>query len=136
MRVILHCAATPDYKRTSEKFDRFGFKDIDTWHRERGFNGCGYHRIIRRTGEIEKGRPIGLQGAHTSGENEDSIGICLIGTRWPTEEQVESLKTLYRQIRTSYKIDYTNWYGHCEYNEHKTCPGVPMSLVRALLRKT
>lgn len=135
-KVILHCAATPDYKEDDPKFDSFGLEQIKKWHiEENGWSDVGYHFIIRRTGEVEKGRPIDIQGAHTRGHNKGSLGVCLVGTRWPTDAQVKSLITLYRQINRSLGVDSTNWYGHNEFTDHKTCPGIPMSMVRALLKR-
>ena len=60
---------------------RAGFTaaDIDCWHRERGFNGIGYHYVIRLDGKLEKGRDVTLAGAHCKGWNERSVGICYIG---------------------------------------------------------
>lgn len=70
--VIVHCSAT------KAGLD-FTAADIDRWHRERGFNGIGYHYIVCLDGKIEKGRDILLAGAHCKGWNERSIGICYIG---------------------------------------------------------
>lgn len=55
------------------------------------FDGCSYHYIVKRNGTIERGRPVGIQGAHTlRGHNRYSIGIsfvagynCASGTRNP-----------------------------------------------------
>lgn len=44
-----------------------------------GWAAIGYHFLIRYDGAIEKGRPLNKMGAHVSGHNEDSIGICLTG---------------------------------------------------------
>ena len=70
--IIIHCSAT----KVGQDFTA---KDIDRWHLERGFNGIGYHYVIRLNGQIEKGRDISLSGAHCKGWNERSIGICYIG---------------------------------------------------------
>ena len=70
--IIVHCSATKaglDFTAT----------DIDRWHRERGFNGIGYHYVIRLDGKLEKGRDVTLAGAHCKGWNERSVGICYIG---------------------------------------------------------
>ena len=58
--------------------------DIDTMHRRRGFNEIGYHWYIRKNGEIEMGRDLSQPGrfevgAHSKGENSESIGICYEG---------------------------------------------------------
>ena len=76
--IIVHCAAT------KPSMD-IGFEDIDRWHKDRGWSGCGYHIIIRRDGNLEYSRglkPRGTvfrQGAHVKGFNDISIGICLVG---------------------------------------------------------
>lgn len=70
--IIIHCSAT-------KAGQNFTATDIDRWHRERGFNGIGYHYVIRLDGKLEKGRDVSLSGAHCKGWNERSIGICYIG---------------------------------------------------------
>lgn len=70
--IILHCSATPENKD-------FHASDIDRWHKHRGFNSIGYHFVITLDGTIECGRPIEKAGAHTTGHNSYSIGICYIG---------------------------------------------------------
>lgn len=70
--IIIHCSAT-------KAGQDFTAADIDRWHRERGFNGIGYHYVIRLDGKLEKGRDVSLTGAHCKGWNERSIGICYIG---------------------------------------------------------
>jgi len=44
------------------------------------FAGVGYHYIIKRDGTIERGRPLGIQGAHAAagGHNKHSIGISFV----------------------------------------------------------
>lgn len=134
-RVILHCSATPDHPIVHKDFDRWGAADIDKWHKERGFNKIGYHFVIRRTGEIEFGRDIGEQGAHTYQHNYRSIGICVIGTRFFTNEQLISLGQLAIEFRHDYGIPASEWFGHCEYDpENKpNCPGIDMEYVRKRL---
>lgn len=133
-RVILHCSATPDFSDSNEKYDLFGASDIDDWHRQRGFDEIGYHWVIRRTGIIESGRDELELGAHTMGHNTGSIGVCFIGMKDPTEIQVIALLILYSRIRRKYGIDYTNWFGHNEFNARKSCPGISMNVLRELLR--
>ena len=54
-------------------------KVIDEWHRQRGFDGIGYHKVILRDGTIENGRPLDEFGAHTINYNGCSVGIVLCG---------------------------------------------------------
>ena len=70
--VVLHYSAT--YADQD-----IGVKEIDAMHRKRGWNGVGYHYVIRRNGTIEQGRPESRIGAHVGGQNTGKIGICCIG---------------------------------------------------------
>lgn len=71
-RIVLHYSATyPDQD--------FGVADIDKMHRARGFNGVGYHYVIKRDGTVQKGRPDNVVGAHVRDHNTGSLGICCIG---------------------------------------------------------
>jgi len=75
--IVIHYSATPVESD-------FSIADIDAMHRRRGFKEIGYHKYIRKSGLVEKGRDLtkpGLfeQGAHSKGENDASIGICFEG---------------------------------------------------------
>ena len=70
--LVVHCSATPAGKP-------FRATDIDRWHRERGWDGIGYHFVIPLDGSIEPGRPLDEAGAHVAGHNADTIGICYVG---------------------------------------------------------
>ena len=70
--IVIHCSAVrPDQTSSA--------KDIDNWHKDRGFNGIGYHYVIRRDGTIELGRPEWQVGAHCIPHNAHSIGVCYEG---------------------------------------------------------
>lgn len=70
--IAVHCSATgPDVD--------IGFKEIDRWHRDKGWVGCGYHFIIRRDGTVEPGRSLDIRGAHIEGHNHHAVGVCLVG---------------------------------------------------------
>jgi len=131
-KVILHCADTPDALKGDKYFDLFGRDDIDDWHRERGFNGIGYHFVVRRTGVVEVGRDIKVIGAHTYGENKDSIGVCYIGKAHPSLDQLESIINMYVLFKRQYGFDHTKWFGHYEFNPGKTCPGIDMVMLRLM----
>lgn len=72
-KIIIHCSATrPDQNITA--------KNIKRWHVEdRGWSDIGYHYVIKRDGTLEKGRDLGVGGAHALGYNAHSIGVCLVG---------------------------------------------------------
>lgn len=121
-KIILHCSATPEGRHHD-------VADIRRWHLKRGFNDIGYHYLIHIDGTIEEGRPLNKQGAHCSGENRGSIGICYVGgmskdmkkakdTR--TVKQKDSLILLMIQLMYKYNKDMTI-HGHNEY-ANKACP--------------
>lgn len=70
--IVVHCAATPEGKP-------FTAKDIDRWHREKGWSGIGYHFVVELDGKVVPGRPLGAVGSHVAGQNSTSIGIVYIG---------------------------------------------------------
>lgn len=75
--IVIHYSATPVERVTT-------IADIDAMHRARGFNEIGYHIYIRRSGLVEHGRDLSQAGrfetgAHSKGENSQSVGICYQG---------------------------------------------------------
>ena len=68
-RIILHHAAAKTCDAAT----------VHRWHRQRGWSGIGYHFLVRKNGTVEQGRPENKTGAHASGHNYDSIGICFEG---------------------------------------------------------
>lgn len=70
--IIIHCSDSPEGRNDKAE-------DIRKWHKQRGFNDIGYHYVIDLDGTVEQGRPIEQAGAHCTGHNAHSIGICYIG---------------------------------------------------------
>lgn len=54
-------------------------QDINQWHKNNGWIGCGYHFLVRKDGKIYRGRPENVCGAHCPSANSSSIGICFEG---------------------------------------------------------
>lgn len=101
--IVIHCSATKETARLTPLA-------LDRMHRQRGFNGCGYHYYIERDGKINSMRPSEKVGAHARGYNAHSLGICYEGgldrngraadTR--TERQKVSLRALVKVLRQLY----------------------------------
>ena len=118
--IIIHCSATIEGKH-------FTADDIDRWHRQRGFHSIGYHYVILLNGETQKGRDLQQIGAHCTGHNGQSIGICYIGgldrkgiskdTRTP--EQKDSLRRLLQSLKKQYPDALI--VGHNKF-ANKDCP--------------
>lgn len=121
-KIIIHCAAT----RPSMDI---GAKEIREWHTKgNGWADIGYHGVIRRDGTLESGRPMDQPGAHTSGYNANSIGICLVGGvkedgKTPeanfTPEQWATLRRVVLDLRK--KHPNATIHGHNEFAA-KACP--------------
>ena len=129
-QIIVHCTASPD------SLD-IGFKEINQWHKERGWASpsgvsCGYHYIVRRDGRYERGRPDRETGAHAKGYNSNSIGVVWCGDKYPQPKQVSALLELLRKLMKKYKVPVEKVLGHCEISE-KTCPNIDMHWLRAEL---
>ncbi len=119
--IIVHCSATAEGKD-------FTVADIKKWHLARGFSDIGYHYVIYRDGSTNKGRDESKIGAHCTGHNSHSIGICYIGgcafdgktpkdTR--TDAQKKSLIKLLRELKSKYPK--AKIYPHYKFAA-KACP--------------
>lgn len=116
-RIVIHCSATMPHQD-------IGVEQIDDWHKQRGWDGIGYHYVIRLDGVVEVGRPVAQVGAHARGYNSDSIGVCYVGglnadgkpddTRTP--EQKHFMLELMRHLVASHHPAYIDG--------HKDLPGV------------
>lgn len=119
--LVVHCSATPPSMNV-------GVREIDRWHRARGWLQIGYHFVIRRNGKIEPGRAINAIGAHAKGFNHNTIGICLVGgvdddgnpEANYTDNQWGGLTALLDVLTEQYP-DATIC-GHNELNPKKSCP--------------
>ena len=118
--IIIHCSATPQGRHHT-------VEDLDRWHRQQGFTQIGYHYVIYLDGTVHEGRPISEPGAHCTGHNQHSIGICYIGgydksfepcdTRTP--EQRQALRELVETLQQQYPE--ATVHGHSEFAD-KSCP--------------
>lgn len=119
--LIVHCSATPEGKD-------YTVDNIRQWHLAEGFSDIGYHYVIYRDGSIHIGRNESISGAHCTGHNTISIGICYIGglasdgktpkdTRTPAQK-VALLKLL-KELKTKYPK--AKIHSHKDF-ANKACP--------------
>lgn len=122
--IAIHCSAT----RPSQNI---GVEDIRKWHKAKGWSDVGYHYVITRKGQVQKGRAEKAVGAHVEGYNSRSIGICLVGgvseadftkpenNFLPT--QFVMLRALLDELLKRYPGAVIQ--GHRDFpNVHKACP--------------
>ena len=119
--IIVHCTATGQGQDVT-------VKQVNQWHWARGFNGIGYHYLIYIDGSVHTGRSIDVSGAHCTGHNMCSIGVCYVGglasdgktpkdTR--TAEQKAALLELIKRLKRIYPK--AKVYGHRDW-ANKACP--------------
>ena len=107
--IVVHHSASPDVSAN----------EIDRWHKERGWNGIGYHFVIRKDGSIEPARNWDTAGAHKKGFNTTHIGICVTGNlneHTPARHQLASLIDLTQGL-------ITRWNTTDIIKHHGNCPG-------------
>lgn len=131
---------------------------IREWHLARGWLDIGYHKVIEnghpskllvdlaRDGRVTDGRKLDADnfirpdevGAHALGYNARSIGICLIGVKDFTSNQIQSARHLVYSLMTLHAIPLEHVLGHCETEsgkaEGKTCPNMDMNWFRAIVK--
>jgi peptidoglycan hydrolase-like protein with peptidoglycan-binding domain len=112
--VFIHCDASPNPKLT--------VRDIHRMHIDRGWAGCGYHIYIDNEGRSWHGRDMESVGAHTSGYNAGTIGICCNGLHLSdfSEAQFVRLREICTEINAAHG-------GKIRFREHndvaaKACP--------------
>jgi len=121
--IVVHCSQT----RPSQNI---GAKEIDRWHRERGWLKIGYAKVIKRDGTVEQGRDDDELQAHVKNYNHVSTSVCVVGGAmeddWKqpednfTSEEWESLKKVLEEQVIKYPK--ARIVGHYELDERKTCP--------------
>jgi len=107
---------------------------MEAWHLAKGWDGLGYQYVIHKNGDIWRGRPEHIQGAHALGQNSVSIGICLSGNfdaTLPTKEQENALIKLITEIRGRYPVIGDKIFPHRKYAV-KSCFGRKLSDTWAL----
>lgn len=120
-KIIIHCSATPEGRAVT-------VEEIDSWHKERGFDCIGYHYVIYLDGSIHLGRSIEKVGAHCTNQNKNSIGVCYIGglekdCKTPKDTRTDAQRKAMRSLISELKAQYPNVsvHGHCEF-AIKACP--------------
>lgn len=125
-KIIIHCSATPEG-------ENFTVEQIRQIHLERGFSDIGYHYVIYRDGTVHAGHPESISGAHCTGQNSHSIGVCYIGgcpprtdPKWMnkgkdtrTDAQKDALQKIIANLRNRYPG--ATIHGHNEF-ANKACP--------------
>lgn len=139
--IVIHCSAS----RNGDSLFRGslgtpGFatpaQTIDSWHIARGFKrgaaaragfnpglaAIGYHYVIYTNGAIATGRHPDEIGAHVTGFNQASLGICLVGTDRFTPAQWQALRELVASLHLRYPD--ARILGHRDLSPDRNANGV------------
>ena len=120
--IVIHCSAT----RCNRSFS---LEAVIACHKARGFATVGYHYYITRDGTVHAGRPLYQEGAHATGFNRRSIGVCYEGgldsQGKPADTRTPAQKDTIRKLLSRLKTDYPNArvVGHRDLPDvRKDCP--------------
>ena len=125
-KIIVHCTATPEGKD-------YTVAQIRQCHLARKFNDIGYHYLIYRDGSIHEGRKESLVGAHCTGYNAHSIGVCYVGgcvadtdpnwQRKPKDTRTPAQKSALLKLLKELRIKYpkAKIHSHRDF-ANKACP--------------
>jgi len=102
-----------------------GIKEVHQWHLKQGWEGIGYHFIVRFNGVIEWSRGIDTFGIHTLNNNHNTIGIAFEGKyeelKSMPDEQFKSGVELIKYVKSHYHKNLTVKQ-HKDYRA-TACPG-------------
>lgn len=137
-KIIVHHTVsgnTSDFSRAQAHAHAHWVQDLHM--DDNGWTDTGYNFVNSRGGWITEGRHRSLetltgggsfvQGAHTSGQNDEAIGIANEGAYHagavPPDAQWEVLVLLCAYVCEQYGIAAHRIYGHMDYSDTQ-CPGV------------
>jgi len=111
--ILHHSASTSASVETIHRYHQQG----------RGWIGIGYNFYVRKDGSIYRGRPEDVVGAHTTGYNDKSIGICAEGNF-----EVEAMPDVQKQAIIELLRELKQRYPNVQIKRHKdfantACPG-------------
>ena len=133
--LVVHCSATRCNKN-------FSVEALRRCHLARGFASIGYHFYITRDGEVHICRPVHQIGAHATGWNDKSIGICYEGgldaeghpADTLTPEQFEQLEQLLSRLLKLFPKAQLRGHRDMPGSVPKACPCLDcQSVFRAIL---
>ena len=123
-KIIIHHSADASF---AEQFWK-----INEYHRSKEFPKsnlgffAGYHYVIERSGHVVQARQPDEIGAHTIGQNKQSVGIGLAGNfdhQRPTANQIVSLCKLIDYLTKTWQIPGNAIYPHRKF-QPTTCYGL------------
>ncbi len=106
-------------------------------HVQRGWADIGYHFVIDRGGRVWAGRDLRYQGAHVKENNENNIGIMVLGNfdrQAPTSVQINTLRNTLSALMRHYRVPANRVFTHQELMP-TACPGKSLQPQIVALRR-
>lgn len=104
---------------------------------DRHFDDIGYNFLVGEDGTVYEGRGWGVMGAHTKGNNHDSLGIAFMGNfnnDVPSTEALTSVKHLLESgVSQGFLLPEFLLLGHRDLGNTE-CPGAKLYAALPLLR--
>ncbi|HKK77087.1 MAG TPA: peptidoglycan recognition family protein [Saprospiraceae bacterium] len=119
-RIVIHHSATNDGSP-----EAYALYHVET----RGWPGIGYHFVIQKDGGIYQTNRLETISYHVSGQNTNSIGICLTGNydqQQPPIAQLQACAQLIASLRQNFVQELT-LRAHADFSA-KSCPGKNINL--------
>ncbi|MDF1510837.1 holin family protein [Bacillus phage vB_Bacillus_1020A] len=114
-KVVCHHPAHPTW----------GIMEIHNYHKNsKGWAGIGYNYLICKDGRIQEGRGKNV-GAHCSGRNSDTLGVCFQGDfdkQQMTDAQVKAGGWLIAKLIKEHGLQINDVLGHRDLAA-TACPG-------------
>lgn len=124
-RITVHHSAMDNSSLRSQADAAAHLESIRSTHVRNGWADIGYHYAIDPQGRVWECRPSWKQGAHVKDQNENNLGIMLMGNfehQRPTPQSLDSLqRLLVTQMRT-HRVPISRVYTHREIGR-SACPG-------------
>lgn len=129
--IVVHHSVTPKDQTLEKSIKSFNASHKARLHPKAGKLGyhIAYHYVIGGNGQVKQTRDESEVGFHASNlkENNESIGICLVGNfdvEKPNPVQLYALRDLIKSIKS--RIFIKEVVGHRKF-ANKSCPGKFMS---------
>ncbi|MFN7020309.1 MAG: peptidoglycan recognition family protein [Phycisphaerales bacterium] len=131
-RITVHHAGDQTFSETGQAAVAAKLESIRQYHTTRTKSGTsekwadiGYHYIIDPAGRVWEGRSVAWQGAHVQAQNENNLGIMLLGNfdqQRPTAAALASLDAFLIDQMRRFGVPRSRVYTHRELNA-TACPG-------------
>lgn len=90
-----------------------------------GWADIGYHYVVDPAGRVWEARPVNLQGAHVKDNNEQNIGVMVLGNyeqQSPTNASTKSMEDFVASLMRRHRVPVGRVYTHQELRA-TACPG-------------